>query len=107
MAENLNQPGILIEWSSSGGREQISTTKAIGAAGGKLTQAMDTILAIADQARSTAQTIADTDESATPQGGSLKTLEFEFGLKFDAEAGAFLAKAGIEASISVKMVWEA
>ncbi len=32
--------------------------------------------------------------------------EVEFGIKSDAEAGAVLAKAGMEASINVKLVWE-
>jgi hypothetical protein len=32
--------------------------------------------------------------------------EVEFGIKFDAEAGAVLAKAGVEANINIKLVWE-
>jgi hypothetical protein len=32
--------------------------------------------------------------------------EFEFGIKFDAEAGAFVAKTSAEASISVKLTWK-
>ncbi|MCA9940192.1 MAG: hypothetical protein KC418_16235 [Anaerolineales bacterium] len=32
--------------------------------------------------------------------------EIEFGVKFDYEAGALLAKAGAEGSISVKLTWE-
>lgn len=31
--------------------------------------------------------------------------EVQFGITFDAEAGAVLAKAGMEASITVKLVW--
>jgi len=33
-------------------------------------------------------------------------VEVEFGLKFDAEMGAMIAKAGMEASINVKLTWE-
>ncbi len=33
------------------------------------------------------------------------TVEVEFGLKFDAEAGAILSKAGMEASVNIKLVW--
>lgn len=32
--------------------------------------------------------------------------EIEFGVKFDYEAGALLAKAGAEGSITVKLTWE-
>ena len=34
------------------------------------------------------------------------SVEVEFGIKLDAEAGALIAKAGTEAAISVKMTWE-
>ena len=33
-------------------------------------------------------------------------VEIEFGVKLDYEAGALLAKAGAEGSISVKLTWE-
>ena len=33
-------------------------------------------------------------------------VEVEFGLKLDAEAGAFIAKVGTEAAINVKLTWE-
>jgi hypothetical protein len=32
--------------------------------------------------------------------------EFEFGIKFDAEVGAFIAKTSTEASINVKLTWK-
>ena len=32
--------------------------------------------------------------------------EVQFGIKLDFEAGAFLAKAGLESSINVKLTWE-
>ena len=34
------------------------------------------------------------------------TVELEFGLKLDAEAGALIARAGAEASFTVKLIWE-
>jgi hypothetical protein len=34
------------------------------------------------------------------------TIEVEFGLKLDSEAGVYIAKAGVEASFKVKLVWE-
>jgi Trypsin-co-occurring domain 1 len=35
-----------------------------------------------------------------------KQVEIEFGVKLDAEAGALIASTSVEASISVKLVWE-
>lgn len=34
------------------------------------------------------------------------TVELEFGLKLDADAGALIARAGAEASFTVKLIWE-
>lgn len=33
-------------------------------------------------------------------------MEVEFGIKFDSEVGAVVAKAGMECSINVKLTWE-
>jgi hypothetical protein len=33
------------------------------------------------------------------------SVEVEFGLKFDVEAGVIIAKAGAEAGVTVKLVW--
>ncbi|HEY4302878.1 MAG TPA: CU044_2847 family protein [Gemmatimonadaceae bacterium] len=33
-------------------------------------------------------------------------IEVTFGLKFDAEAGVVVSKAGVEASVEVKLVWK-
>lgn len=35
-----------------------------------------------------------------------REIEVTFGLKFDAEAGVVVSKAGIEASVEVKLVWK-
>jgi hypothetical protein len=32
-------------------------------------------------------------------------VQVAFGLKFDAEAGAFIAKTGMEASVNVTLTW--
>jgi hypothetical protein len=32
-------------------------------------------------------------------------VELSFGIKFDAEAGALIAKAGVEAAVSVTLRW--
>lgn len=43
---------------------------------------------------------------AVPASERPSQAEVEFGITFSAEAGAILAKAGSEASISVKLIWE-
>lgn len=59
-------------------------------------QAMYTIKEMAERVTETMQSIA-----MKPQA-----VEVAFGLKLNAETGAMIAKAGVEASINVKMTWE-
>ncbi len=33
-------------------------------------------------------------------------VEVAFGLKFDSQAGVLLAKAGLEASLNIKLIWQ-
>lgn len=59
-------------------------------------KAMETIQYMADKVQSTIGAISEPPHS----------IEVEFGITFNAEAGAVLAKAGSECSISVKLAWE-
>ena len=59
-------------------------------------KAMGTIKALAHKIVATINKISDPPEK----------VEVTFGLKLDAEAGALIAKAGTEASFSVKLAWE-
>jgi hypothetical protein len=58
-------------------------------------KAMDTIRKMADKVNSNIQTIQNKPSS----------IEMEFGIKFDAEVGAIVAKVTAEASMTVKLVW--
>jgi hypothetical protein len=95
------QAPILVEWSSKGGREQVSVRDMVSDGSKALEQAMCVIENMAQRVQETAQKIA-----GDPQQRELKQVQVQFGLKLDAEAGAFLAKAGLEASIVVTMTWE-
>jgi hypothetical protein len=58
-------------------------------------KAMQTIQYMADRVQATIGTISEPPHS----------MEVEFGITFSAEAGALLARAGTECSISVKLAW--
>jgi hypothetical protein len=60
-----------------------------------------------DSAMSTIRSMADRVSTAAREAKNRPTkVEVTFGLKLDAEAGAFIAKTGIEAGISVAITWE-
>ncbi len=61
-----------------------------------LDKAMDTIVGMARHASQLRDRIP----------AEFTQAEIEFGVKLDYEAGALLAKAGAEGSISVKLTWE-
>ncbi len=50
-----------------------------------------------------ARRVIDTIDTLTNKPSE---VEVSFGLKLDAETGAIIAKAGIEASINVKLKWQ-
>ena len=60
-------------------------------------RAMDTMRGMA---RKTMATIKDIPITERPN-----SISVTFGIKLDAEAGAMVAKAGVEASINVTMTW--
>jgi Trypsin-co-occurring domain 1 len=59
-------------------------------------RAMNTIKNMAERVHSTVETLNNRP----------KSVEVEFGVKFDAEVGAIVAKVTAEASMTVKMIWE-
>jgi len=63
-----------------------------------LDQAMNNIYHMAQRVTATMK--------ALPKSELPDKVEVEFGLKLDAEAGAYIAKAGVEASITVTLAWE-
>ncbi len=93
---------ILVEWTPRPGRQPVSQlSDAIGRGEEALRSAMDTVHKVAQQVAATISDLA-----GHPQQRTLNKVEVEFGLKLDAEAGAFIAKAGVESSITVKMTWK-
>jgi hypothetical protein len=58
-------------------------------------KAMDTIHKMADKVNNTIQMLENRPDH----------VEMEFGIKFDAEIGAIVAKVTTEASMTIKMVW--
>ncbi|TNF88750.1 MAG: hypothetical protein EP301_04340 [Gammaproteobacteria bacterium] len=65
-----------------------------------LDKAMETTQAMAGRLSETASKLREQKLVEGPDG-----IEMAFGIKLDAEAGALLSKAGLEASISVKLSW--
>lgn len=59
-------------------------------------KAMNTIKNMAERVHSTVESLSNRP----------KSVEVEFGVKFDAEVGVIVAKVTAEASMTVKMVWE-
>ncbi len=87
--------GGLVSVSRGGGRMGEVTGELVEKSREAIDKAMDTIQGMA------AKTIAAAKGISEPPDA----IEVEFGIKLDAEAGAMVAKAGTEASITVKMVW--
>lgn len=93
---------ILIEWSHIEDRQRVGRLDdLIGSGEEALEKAGQAIIEIGEILVPKITTLA-TD----PTQRQLKTVEVEFGLKIDAEAGIIVSKTGIEAAISVKFIWE-
>jgi hypothetical protein len=61
-----------------------------------LNKAMNTIRSLAQQVAATVDQMTDTPSQ----------VEVEFGIVFKGENDVFIAKTGVECSISVKLIWE-
>lgn len=97
-----DHPPLLVEWSAHPGtKERIAMTDPVGEGRAALESAMQAVEQVAAQAAATINRLA-----ADPQMRALDRIEIEFGLKLDAETGAFIAKAGIEAQVCVKLIWQ-
>ncbi|MGW9133529.1 CU044_2847 family protein [Streptomyces sp. NPDC055681] len=98
MPQVLEEDGsILIEFNQRGGVRQValSAPEAVARSAEAVSQAMSTIRGMAERVRGTVAQMAVRPDS----------VEVEFGIKFDAEAGAVIAKTGVEAAITVKLIW--
>ncbi|MEV4799045.1 CU044_2847 family protein [Nonomuraea sp. NPDC049421] len=88
---------ILVEFGQRGGLRQValSAPEAVERSAEAIEQAMGTIRGMAERVRETVAGLA-----VCPDG-----VQVEFGIKFDAEAGAVIAKAGVEAAVTVTLTW--
>jgi hypothetical protein len=91
---------ILVEWSVRPGLQPVSLSPSQLAekSAAALDSAMNTIHEMARRMIATVRAIDLADRPTT--------VEVEFGLKLDAEAGALVAKVATEAGITVKLVWK-
>ena len=91
-------PVILVEFPRRPGVEQVSLVPAdvIAKSEAALEKTAEAIRSLAQRVTSSLDTL-----EVRP-----KEIEVSFGLKFDAEAGVLVSKAGVEASVSVKLVWK-
>ncbi|MFZ3167104.1 MAG: CU044_2847 family protein [Candidatus Methanoperedens sp.] len=89
---------IVVELTPRGGLKQVSlgTEDILEKSSKALDSSMNTIHNMAMRVNSMIEVLAVKPDQ----------VEVEFGLKFDAEMGAMIAKAGMEASINVKLTWE-
>ncbi len=100
--DNNNGQPILVEWAVRPGRQQVSSfSKSIGEGEEALKKALDVVESVAGNVSDKLSTLID-----KPEQRELDEVQVEFGLKLDAQAGAFIAKAGIEAGIVVRMTWK-
>jgi hypothetical protein len=89
---------VLVEFTPRPGLQQVSFSAEdlIEKSAAALDSAMNTIYQMAQRVNATIGVLPDRPDQ----------VEVAFGLKLDAEGGAVVAKAGIEAAINVKLVWE-
>lgn len=91
---------ILVEFEDESGLRTVSNdpiellTKSQMA----IERSMKTVKSMAKKAIKTIQEI--------PVSERPSTVQFEFGIKFNGETGALVAKVGAEAAINVTMTWE-
>ena len=90
---------IVVEFPARPGRQQVALKpgEAVAKSAEALDSSMDTIRYMAKRVTSTMDSLGDVKPDE---------VTVEFGIKFDAEAGAIIAKAGIEASLRVELVWK-
>jgi hypothetical protein len=91
---------ILVEFSPRPGVRQVSLSMAPEELAGKSALALDRAMSTV---RQMAKRVTDAVDKITDKPDK---VEVEFGLKLDAEAGAYIAKASTEAGFKVMLTWE-
>ncbi|WP_433062072.1 CU044_2847 family protein [Dactylosporangium sp. CS-033363] len=92
------EPPLRVEFSYGPGVRQVALggTEALDRSVRAMNDAMGIIRQMAGRVRQTVRTMP----------GRPSEVEVAFGIKFDGEAGAVIAKAGVEASINVVFRWD-
>ena len=91
---------ILVEFAPSPGVRQVSLSP--GDVAEKSAQALDKAMStIRQMGHRVTETVKSIDVVDRPN-----KVELEFGLKLDAEVGAYIAKASTEAAFKVTLTWE-
>lgn len=95
--DDVGAPEILIDFPVRQGVKQVALTPADVArwSGDAVDSAMATIRAMAEKVAKAVDGLAN-----RPDG-----MEVEFGLTFDAHVGALIAKSGVEAALTVRLIW--
>jgi predicted membrane GTPase involved in stress response len=97
--ESRDGSNILIELDesqTSGGMVEVSANGVMGKAEKSIEESLDTIKHLADA-------VVDKIKNAASKPDEVKV---EFGIKFSADAGAFVAKVGAEAHLKLIMTWK-
>jgi hypothetical protein len=93
------QTTILVEFTPRPGLQQVSRADDVAQ---KSAQALDKAMStIREMGQRVTDTVKDINVADRPT-----KVELEFGLKFDAEAGAVVARASTEAAFKVVLTWE-
>jgi hypothetical protein len=89
---------ILVEFTPKPGMENVSLSPQdlVEKSARALDSAMNAIHNMAGRVNATVESLVERPTH----------LEVEFGLKLEGESGALIAKAGVEASIKVKLIWD-
>jgi hypothetical protein len=92
-------PVILVEFSDRPGLRPVALTAsdAVRRSSEALNETMTVIREMADRVHRTVESMAKRPSH----------VQVAFGVKFDAEAGAVIAKLGIEGSVTVTLAWDA
>jgi Trypsin-co-occurring domain 1 len=97
-AESTGDDSIIVDFPVGPGRQQValSPEEVAAKSARALDRSMDTIRQMAARVNTTMESLGD----LRPDG-----VQVTFGIRFDAQAGAVLTKAGIEANLEVRLSW--
>ena len=96
--EDLSTPGVIVEFADRPGLREVRLTGSDAAARSAeaLRKAMSVIQAVTEDLHEAVNNLVERPDQ----------IEVAFGVKFDTEIGAFVAKAGLEAAITVTLTWD-